>query len=191
MRNIILASNSDARKKLLKQTGLRFRVIIPRVREDRSSKKGYRDLVIGNALRKARAVARGLDSGVVISADTVVRVGRTLVGKPRNVEDALETLHALSRKPQWVYTGIAVIDVDNKKTFTAYEKTKVYMCPLSKRRIMSYFKKVSPLDKAGSFDVQGPGAFFIRRIEGCYSNVVGLPLAKLAVLLEKTQTYYV
>jgi septum formation protein len=185
MRDIILASNSDARKKLLRQTGLRFRVVSPRVREDRRLKKGCRDLVIGNALRKARDVARRLDSGVVISADTVVRVGRTLVGKPRDIEDALQTLHALSRKPQWVYTGIAVVDVDEKKTFTAHEKTKVYMLPMSERKIMSYFKKVSPLDKAGSFDIQGPGAFFIRRIEGCYSNVVGLPLAKLAVLLEK------
>jgi len=185
MRDIILASNSDARKKLLKQTGLRFRVIIPSTREDRSLKKGCRDLVIGNALRKARAVARGLDSGVVISADTVVRVGRMLVGKPRDIDDALKTLHALSRKPQWVYTGIAVIDIDKKKTFTAHEKTKVYMLPMNERRIMCYFKKASPLDKAGSFDIQGPGAFFIRRIEGCYSNVVGLPLAKLSVLLEK------
>ncbi len=185
MREIILASNSDARKKLLKQTGLRFRVIGPRVREGRSLKRGRRDLVVGNALRKARAVARGLASGVVISADTVVGVGRTLVGKPRDLEDALKTLHALSRKPQWVYTGIAVVDIDNEKTFTAHEKTRVYMRPMSADRIMSYFKKVSPLDKAGSFDIQGPGALFIRRIEGCYSNVVGLPLAKLAVLLEK------
>jgi len=185
MRDIILASQSEARKRLLRQIGLRFRVISSRVREDRSPKGRCRDLVVRNALKKARGVARGRSSGVVISADTVVRVGRSLIGKPRNMGDAFGTLKALSRKPQWVHTGIAVIDIDNRKTFTAHEKTKVYMRPLSDRQIMNYFKKVSPLDKAGSFDIQGPGALFIDRIEGCYYNVVGLPLARLAVLLEK------
>jgi len=185
MRDIVLASQSEARKNLLRQIGLRFRVIGSRVREDRSLKGGCRDLVIRNALKKARNVARRLSSGVVISADTVVRVGRTLIGKPRNIEDAFRTLKALSRKPQWVYTGVAVIDIDHRKTFTAHERTKVFMRPLSDAQIMNYFKKVSPLDKAGSFDIQGLGALFIDRIEGCYYNVVGLPLARLAVLLEK------
>jgi len=78
-----------------------------------------------------------------------------------------------------------VIDIDHRKTLTAHEKTKVCMRPLSDTQIMNYFKKVSPLDKAGSFDIQGLGALFIDRIEGCYYNVVGLPLARLAVLLEK------
>ena len=88
--------------------------------------------------------------------------------------------------PQWVYTGLAVIDIDNGKTFTAYEKTKIYMQRLSESAIKKYFKKVSPLGKAGGFDIQGPGSIFIDRIEGCFYNVVGLPLAKLAKMLKKS-----
>ena len=113
-------------------------------------------------------------------------MGTKIIGKPKNIEDAVKTLKLLAKKPQFVYTGLAVIDVDNNKTYTAYEKTKVYMCPLTDKEIRAYFKRLSPLDKAGSFDIQGLGAIFIDRIEGCYYNVVGLPLAKLARILKKT-----
>jgi len=140
---------------------------------------------MGNALRKARDVASRFDSGVVIAADTVVLVGRKIIGKPRDIEDAFRTLKLISQKPQWVYTGLAVIDIDNKKTLTDHEKTKIYMYRLTDRQIRKYFKRVSPLDKAGSFDIQGLGSIFINRIEGCFNNVIGLPLAKLAKMLRK------
>jgi len=182
---IILASASKARRRLLKQTGLKFRVVESRVRESRRLQGPCRDLVIANAVKKARNVAERFDSGIVIGADTVVLVGKKTVGKPKNMRDAFLSLKNLSRKPQWVYTGLAVIDIDRKKTWTDYEKTKVYMYPLTDSEIESYFKKISPFDKAGSFDVQGPGSVFIDRIEGCFYNVVGLPLAKLARLLKK------
>jgi len=94
-------------------------------------------------------------------------------------------LKMLSTRPQWVYTGLAVIDIDKGRTYTDYEKTKVYMYPLSDKQIKKYFRKISPFDKAGSFDVQGPGSIFIDRIEGCFYNVVGLPLAKLAKIFSK------
>ncbi len=138
-----------------------------------------------NALRKAKDVASRFDSGIVIAADTVVLSGRKIIGKPKNLCDAFRTLKLISRKPQWVYTGMAVIDIDNKKILTDYEKTKIYMYRLSGRQIRNYFRKVSPLDKAGSFDIQGLGSIFINRIEGCFNNVIGLPLAKLARLLKK------
>jgi septum formation protein len=143
-------------------------------------------LVVGNALKKALDVAARLDSGVVIGADTVVLVGKNIVGKPRDMKDACRTLKLLSRKPQWVYSGIAVVDIESGKVFTDYERTKVYMYPLTDKQIKNYFRKVSPFDKAGSFDIQGMGGIFIDRIEGCFYNVVGLPLAKLARLLRKT-----
>jgi predicted Zn-dependent protease len=94
-------------------------------------------------------------------------------------------LKSLSRKPQWLYTGLAVIDKDNRKVRLAYEKTKVFMDKLSDREIESYFRFSSPLDKAGSFDVQEKGAFFIRRIEGCFYNVVGLPLRRLYLMFKE------
>jgi septum formation protein len=130
-------------------------------------------------------VPKRFDSGIVIAADTVVLVGRKIIGKPRDMKDAFRTLKHLCAAPQWVYSGIAVIDIDNNKTYTAAEKTKVYMYRLTDQQIKNYFKRTSPLDKAGSFDIQGLGGIFIDRIEGCFYNVVGLPLAKLAKILVK------
>ena len=130
-------------------------------------------------------MARKFSSGVIIGADTVVLAGGKIIGKPKNKKSAIKILKFLSKRPQWVYTGVAVIDIDNNRTFTAYEKTKIYMQRLSDTEIRNYFKKVSPLDKAGAFDIQGVGGIFIDRVEGCFYNVVGLPLAKLAGLLKK------
>ncbi len=185
MRRIILASGSAARQKLLRQIGLKFTVVKSGAKENRTLKGSCADLVIGNALRKAREAASRFDTGVVIAADTVVLVGKKIIGKPKSLPDASRTLKLLSRRPQWVYSGIAVIDIDRAKTYTGHEKTKVYMCPLTGAQIRNYFKKVSPLGKAGSFDIQGMGGAFIDRIEGCFYNVVGLPLAKLAKMLAR------
>lgn len=185
MRKIILASKSKARRRLLSEIGLKFRAVESGAKESRSLKEGCRPLVIRNALEKARCAAKTFDSGVVIAADTVVLVGKRIIGKPKNKKDAFKTIKILSRRPQWVYTGLAVIDIDNRKTLTAYDKTKIYMYPLSDSEIRRYLRKVMPLDKAGGFDIQGLGGIFVDRIEGCFYNVVGLPLAKLAKMLKK------
>ncbi|MDD4910516.1 MAG: Maf family protein [Candidatus Omnitrophica bacterium] len=187
MRKIILASRSKARQKLLRQLGLKFQVAVSNVKEDRSLKAGCGDLVIANALNKARDAAKRFDSGIVIGADTVVLAGRKIIGKPKDKDEAFKILKLLSRRPQWVYTGLAVIDIDKDKAFAAYEKTRVYMRRLSDNEIRRYFRKVSPLDKAGAFDIQGPGSIFIERVEGCFYNVVGLPLSKLAAILDKVK----
>ncbi|HCD38428.1 MAG TPA: septum formation protein Maf [Candidatus Omnitrophica bacterium] len=185
MRKIILASQSKARRELLKQIGLTFQVAGAHVKEEHRQRGGCARLVTRNALLKAQDVAKGCQSGVVIGADTVIFAGGKIIGKPKNVSDAFRTLKLLSQKPQWVYTGLAVIDIENSRVYTDYEKTKIYMYRLTDSQIRNYFKKVSPLDKAGSFDIQGLGSVFIDRIEGCFYNVVGLPLAKLAKLLRK------
>ena len=143
------------RQKLLREIGLDFTVVISKAKEKRRIKTTCADLVVENALIKAGNVARKFRSGIVISADTVVLVGKKIIGKPRNIKDALKTLKLLSRKPQWVYTGIAVIDIDHNKTYTDFDRTKVYMYHLSDKQIKNYFRRVSPLDKAGSFDIQG------------------------------------
>ena len=187
MRKIILASASKARKELLKKIGLKFIVAKSKVKEGGSLKKGCKALVVENALKKGKDIARRFNSGVVIAADTVVLAGKKIISKPKNIKDAFKTLKVLSRKPQWVYTGVAVIDIDNKKTITDFEKTKIYMYKLTDKEIKRYFKKVSPLDKAGSFDIQGIGGIFIDRIEGCFYNVVGMPLAKLAKILKRLE----
>ncbi len=189
MRNIILASRSKARRKLLNDIGLKFTVRASNVREKRIIKTNCGALVTENALLKALDVAGRRKTGIVIAADTVVLVGKRIIGKPRSIKEALRTLKLLSRKPQWIYTGIAVIDIDKNKRYTSFDRTKVYMYRLTAREIKNYFKRVSPLDKAGSFDIQGFGSVFIDRIEGCFYNVVGLPMAKLAKILKKAGVY--
>jgi len=182
-KKIILASRSKARRSLLKQIGLEFTVSVPEVRERSDLRSGCAALVKKNALLKAEAAAGKFKSGIVIGADTVVLAGKQIIGKPKDKKDAVRTLKLLSQASQWVYTGLAIIDIESGKTVSAFEKTKIYMMPLKDKQIKKYVEKFSPLDKAGSFDIQGPGGIFIDRIEGCYFNVVGLPLALLARLL--------
>lgn len=186
MRKIYLASDSKARKKLLTFVGLKFKVVTSKVKERKErGSLSYAGLAKSNALLKAKDIAKRIRHGIIIGADTIVVGDKKVFGKPKNLADARLMLKSLSKKPQWIYTGIAVIDRDNKKTLTACEKTKIYMDRLSDKEISNYFAKVSPLDKAGSFDIQGSGAFFIRRIEGCFYNVVGLPLRKLYRMFQK------
>ncbi|MFH1380794.1 MAG: Maf family protein [Candidatus Omnitrophota bacterium] len=185
MRKIILASRSIARRKLLKDLGLKFVVARADIKEKRSNKRPCRNLVITNALKKAEKVRKKFNKGVIIAADTIVLSGNKMITKPKNMKEAFKMLKIISKKPQWVYTGIAVMDIENNKVFTDFEKTKIYMYPLNDKEIKNYFKRVNPLDKAGSFDIQGLGSIFINRIEGCFYNVVGLPLAKLGRILKK------
>lgn len=181
-----MASDSKARKKLLNLFGLEFKVIPSRIREERRAVRlSYAALVKNNALAKAKNAAGKVKNGIVIAADTIVVQGRKIFGKPKDLKEARLMLKRLSAKPQWLYTGIAVIDKDKRKIKLASEKTRVYMDKLTDREIENYFAHTSPLDKAGSFDIQGRGAFFIRRIEGCFYNVVGLPLRRLYRMLKE------
>ncbi|MFA5286812.1 MAG: Maf and M48 domain-containing protein [Candidatus Omnitrophota bacterium] len=183
---IYLASNSKARRKILKIFGFKFKVLPGNVKEKRKlGGLSYAGLVKANALNKAEDASKKIKSGIVIAADTICVQDGKIFGKPCNLKDAKNMLKTLSAKPQWLYTGIALVDKERGKAFVDYEKTKVYMDKLTDEDIDAYFKKVSPLDKAGSFDIQGRGAFFIRRIEGCFYNVVGLPLRKLYRMLKK------
>ena len=151
----------------------------------RLSNLSYPQLVKINALSKAEEVAKKVQDGIIIAADTITMQDKKIFGKPKNLKEAKAMLKRLTQKPQWLYTGIAVIDKDKNKILVDYEKTRVYMDKLTDKEINRYFSQVSPLDKAGSFDIQGKGAFFIRRIEGCFYNVVGLPLRKLYLMFKK------
>lgn len=183
MRRIILASKSKARRILLERVGLKFITTVTHTKESRSLRNGVSSLVIKNALAKANAAAEKYHRGIVIAADTVVLAKNKLIGKPKNLQDAQKTIWLLSRRPHWVYSGLAVIDIDSGKKYSAWDKTKVRMSCLRRRQIKNYCRRHLPFDKAGSFDIQGPGAMLVERIEGCFYNVVGLPLAKLAKIL--------
>lgn len=185
-KRIILASGSKARKRLLEQIGVKFTVARSTVKERHDlGHGGCRRLVIHNAKEKALDVASRRKSGIVIGADTVVLAGNKIIGKPKDLVDARRTLKRMSKMPQWVYTGLALVDADNGRIYLGCEKTKVYMHKLSDAQITAYFRKVSPLDKAGSFDIQGVGGLFVKRLEGCFYNVVGLPVSKLSDMMLK------
>lgn len=186
MRPLVLASASPQRRKLLRIFSLPFTIKPSRAHESNDLSKGVAALVKLNAWRKAQDVASGLKSGLVIGSDTVVYSARKrLILKPKDLAEAKRNLKELMAKPHWVYSGVVVIDASSGKTLIDYEKTKVFMRPLPDEAIDRYHKIVSPLNKAGGFDIEGKGGTFIYRIEGCYFNVVGLPLAKLAQMLSK------
>lgn len=186
VKRIYLASGSKARRKLLEDFGLKFKVMPSRIKERRSlNGRSYAGLVKENALNKAREVERRVKDGVIIAADTIVVQKGVIFGKPSNLADARRMLKTLSAKPHWLYSGLAVIDRRTNRAAVDYEKTRIYMDKLSDRQIKEYFRSVSPMDKAGSFDIQGRGALFIRRIEGCFYNVVGLPIRKLYWMLKE------
>ncbi|MCX5711549.1 MAG: Maf family protein [Candidatus Omnitrophica bacterium] len=186
MRKIYLASDSSARKKLLQILGVKFRILPSRIKEQNIKLAlSYSGLVKKNALEKARVAALKVDSGVIVAADTIVVQGNKIFGKPKGLKDARKMLKKLSARAQFIYTGVAVIDKDKHKQRVECEKTKIFMDKLSDKEISEYFSRVSPLSMAGSFDVQGRGSFFIRRIEGCFYNVVGLPLRRLYRMLKK------
>jgi len=182
---IILASKSKARSQILKNLGVKFRVIAPRVKEHEGRISRPKKEVMANALLKAREVASRVKSGVVIGCDTLVWQDGKVFGKPKDLKQARVCLKMLSSKPHWLYTGIAVIDVAGHKEIVDFEETKIEMVKLSDKEISNYFRKVSPLDKAGAFDIQGLGGLFIRRIEGCFFNVVGLPVSRMFEIFKK------
>ena len=187
MKKLILASKSPQRRKLMKILGLPFTICSPgRVAEITRLSKGCAHLVQTNALSKARDVALRTRQGIVIASDTVVCSARgRLILKPKTIQEAKKNLKELMAKPHWVYSGLALIEVPGGHCELGWEKTKVFMTRLSDEAISRYYKFISPLDKAGGFDIEGRGALFIPRIEGCYFNVVGLPLAKLSAMLKK------
>ena len=185
MRKIYLASDSIARKKLFRILGVKFRILPSRISEQNNLfSLSYPGLAKKNALAKAKVAAAKVKNGVIVAADTIVVQGRKIYGKPKNLKDARRMLKKLSSGKQDIYTGLAVIDKDNNRLKVECEKTRIYMDKLGDKEVSQYFSRVSPLDKAGSFDIQGKGAFFIRRIEGCFYNVVGLPLRRLYLMFK-------
>jgi len=166
--------------------GLGFSVQLSRIREKTKTKGPCAGLVKHNALLKAQDVASRLTKGLVIGADTLVYTAqKEIIGKPRSLSEARVILKKLQKAPHWVYTGLAIVDAQTKRFITDFEKTKIFMDKISNKEIKRYHGRIFPLNKAGGFDIQGKGALFIRRIEGCYFNVVGLPVAKLYKMLRK------
>lgn len=186
MKKIILASASPRRSELLQNIGLEFIKCPARVREEifphETPEEGAKRL----ALTKARYVAENCnyDEGIIVAADTVVVLGDKVLGKPGNEKEAYDMLAMLSGKSHQVITAVCLEDIASNKTFLEAEITRVYFRVLEASEIWHYIKTGEPMDKAGAYGIQGLGALFVERIEGCYFNVVGLPLYRLYNMLK-------
>ncbi len=180
---IILASNSPRRRELLRQIGLSFATDPSDVDEKVLAGEPPESYVVRVALDKARAAAARAGSGIIIAADTIVVLDDGILGKPVDRPDAERMLSLLSGRMHVVITGLAIIDAAKGKTVTGTSLTRVWFRDLSRDEIASYVKSGEPLDKAGAYGIQGKGALLVKQIEGCYFNVVGLPLSLLGELL--------
>ncbi len=181
---IVLASSSPRRVKLLKQLGVPFEVVEP-VGVHEEDDGVPEEVVLRNAQAKADHVASKLDEGIVIGADTIVVLGETIIGKAMTDQEATEMLTALQGRTHRVLTGLAVVDASSKQTETDVVETHVTFQPLTEDEIARYVASGEPLGKAGGYAVQGLGAVIVEEVHGCFYNVVGLPLYRLSVLLEK------
>jgi septum formation protein len=185
MHQIILASASPRRKELLRQLiGNNFLVYPSSYEEPPYPDLSHEELLLKHSVEKARSVAKHLDVGLVISADTSVIFNGEILGKPQSPEKAEEMLTRLSGQRFKVITGLTVLDLSTGREISESETTFVWMAKISKEQISAYIRTGEPLDKAGAFAAQGKGAVFIERIEGDFFNVVGLPLFKLGKIME-------
>ncbi len=183
---IILASSSPRRKMLLKQLGIPFEIMVSNIPEELVPDLPPEQQAERLALDKARAIASALTDAIVIGADTIVVDEHDILGKPKDEGDAFQMLSRLSGRVHQVITGLALISTCSPpKTLVNHETTKVKFAPLSEQAIQHYIHTGEPLDKAGSYGIQGKGATFIEWIHGCYNNVVGLPLFLLVKMFQE------
>ena len=178
---LILASASPRRRELLTQVGVSFVIEVSDVEEVLDDTLSPELQVQSLALQKAQAVAAQHKDGLVLGADTVVVDAGSLLGKPQNTEEAAEMLRSLSGKWHQVMTAVALVDAnDAKHEWTSVEITNVKFRDLTEDDIAAYVATGESMDKAGAYGIQGYGALLVERIEGCYNNVVGLPLQLVA-----------
>ena len=178
---LVLASASPRRVALLRQVGATFTVVDPGPDRDWPGAAGPRHGVRALALEKARRVAARRPGRVVIGADTVVVLRGERLGKPRDVQEAADMMRRLHGRTHEVWTGIAV--VRDGELRTAAECASVQFTRLTPAEIEAYARSGEPLDKAGGYGIQGLAGQFVRRIDGDYTTVVGLPLARLRQVL--------
>jgi septum formation protein len=185
---LILASASARRAEILRDAGIRFEAQATGADETRRPGETVEALVLRLAEAKARACIACLTSpheeAIVVGADTVVDLGGEVLGKPGSVEVAAEMLRKLSGEPHRVVTGLAVIRVPDGETRLEIESTRVFFSRLTAQEIDRYAATEEPLDKAGAYAIQGIAGRYVEKIEGCYFNVVGLPLARLYRILK-------
>ena len=181
---LVLASASPRRRQLLSDAGYEFETIAPRVDEVAHGWLTIRELTIWNAARKAAAAFSIRGDAVVLAADTLVTIDGEVLGKPSDFEDAVRILRRLSGRVHEVWTAVRIVGPVKQGTRSFQEMSRVHFRALDESAIRSYLAKIDPLDKAGAYAAQGYGTEIIERVEGSFSNVVGLPMEKTKRALE-------
>ncbi|MCF7858938.1 MAG: Maf family protein [Candidatus Cloacimonetes bacterium] len=182
-KEIILASGSPRRKEIFDMIGIKALQIPPHIEENNFC-ANPRKLVTVHAENKALAVRKMVDNDyLIVGSDTVVFQKTKIMEKPENKWQAADFLTKLSGTHHYVYTGIGVSY--KNQIYSAYEKTKVFFRELSAHEIEEYVNTKEPMDKAGAYGIQGFGSQFVRKISGCYFNVMGFPVSRFYKLLEE------
>jgi septum formation protein len=185
---LVLASRSPRRRELLSRLGIAFSVQPGEVDESGVTGADPAELVERLALTKALDVARSRERALVIGADTIVVLDREVLGKPADPEEAIAMLERLQGRTHQVYSGLAVVEVEGSspvRQVVGHRVTAVTMRPISREEIDWYVGTGEPLDKAGAYGIQDLGVLLVDRIEGCYTNVVGMSLPLLLELVKR------
>lgn len=182
---IILASQSPRRKMLLEMLGLRFNCLPADIDETSYLTLEPREAVQALARAKAETVPAQDEAAVVIAADTIVVCNDLILGKPEGKQEAFNSLSLLSGKCHQVITALCVKNLATGQVEVKDEITRVFFRNINEAEIWAYIKTGEPADKAGAYAIQGVGSVFVERIEGCYYNVVGLPLQTLYMMLKR------
>jgi septum formation protein len=182
-KEIILASESPRRKILLDTVGMEVKIVPANLKEFNHECSSPTDYVLTNAQNKARMIATRLPYDLIISADTIVLLGGKIYEKPINRNEAYRMLQELSGKTHQVITGFCLLT--HNQEILDFDETKVTFYPLSADEIETYLDSGEPFDKAGAYGIQGPASLFVRKINGCYFNVVGFPLGKFYQCLKQ------
>lgn len=187
MKKLVLASQSPRRKELLAQLNLPFEVDVSGVDEDKNSALSAEDLVAFLAEAKAKAVAARHQDAVVIGADTMVHFQGRLFGKPKSDEHAIEILQTLNGQTHQVFTGVVVIDTATGQKVSKVVRTDVTFKRVPQQLIAAYVASGESNGKAGAYGIQSKGIIFLEKMEGDYTNIVGLPMVALIELLKKLE----
>jgi septum formation protein len=186
VQSLVLASQSPRRKELLEILGIPFSIVSPQTDETPLPGESPDRYVVRVARDKAKDVASRLENSVILSADTAVTIDGEILGKPAHRDDAIRMLGRLAGREHRVYTAVCVVDQPRGRMRQGLEETAVWFKSLTEAEIAMYVDRENVMDKAGAYGIQGFASVFIPRIEGSYSNVMGLPMALVYELLGKT-----
>jgi len=183
---IILASNSERRKELLKKINLNFKIVISNFNESSIplNHMNPKEYCLELAFKKAEIVSKKLKKDLIIGADTIVYDKNKIIGKPKNRTDAFNYLNKLSDSTHSVFTGISILNSKLNLNKSLIDETKVTFNKLSNYDINYYIDNYNPYDKAGAYGIQGWSSIFVKKIDGCFYNVVGFPLPKFYKLFK-------